>query len=206
MKVVDLIRRAAMVVLWALLWVPGGGWAEDASNAIDATLFESVVGGSELADTLFEANVAAVDAAPLAGQAATYVMIPQEDYAALKQLVSRLRDDADGAREVVRERVHNELIYIILLCLLSVTTTTIILLFMRTRRHDAKDIVNAAGLNLIIIGTIILVLVVDTSEQLTAAIGVLGAIAGYLFRSMQDEPKGEGAVPDVPGKAGGQTG
>ncbi len=35
-------------------------------------------------------------------------------------------------------------------------------------------------------GTIILVLIVDTNEQLTAAIGILGAVAGYLFRSAQE--------------------
>ncbi|MDH5231842.1 MAG: hypothetical protein OEZ58_09005 [Gammaproteobacteria bacterium] len=84
-------------------------------------------------------------------------------------------------------RIENEFWYIVLLSALCVTTLTIVLTFLKDHSHSAKDIVNATGLTLIIFGTIILVMVVNTSEQLTAAIGILGAIAGYLFRSVQDD-------------------
>ena len=83
-------------------------------------------------------------------------------------------------------RIQNEFWYIVLLCSLCVVSLTIVLYFLKHKDHSAKDMVNATGLTLIIFGTIILVLVVSTSEQLTAAIGILGAIAGYLFRSAQD--------------------
>jgi len=85
-------------------------------------------------------------------------------------------------------RVNNEFWYIVLLCSLCVVSLTIVLYFLKDSSHSARDMVNAAGLILIIFGTIILVLVVSTSEQLTAAIGILGAIAGYLFRSAQASP------------------
>ena len=84
-------------------------------------------------------------------------------------------------------RVNNEFWYIVLLCSLCIVTLTIILYFLKQSEHTAKDMVNAAGLTMIIFGTIILVLVASTSEQLTAAIGILGAIAGYLFRSAQGD-------------------
>jgi len=38
---------------------------------------------------------------------------------------------------------------------------------------------------IIVYGTIILVLVAEAEQQLTAAIGILGAIAGYLFGTIQ---------------------
>lgn len=87
--------------------------------------------------------------------------------------------------DIKRLRINNEFWYIVLLSALCVISLTIVLSFLKHKDHSAKDIVNAAGLTLIIFGTIILVLVVSTSEQLTAAIGILGAIAGYLFRSVQ---------------------
>lgn len=81
-------------------------------------------------------------------------------------------------------KIENEFWYIVLLSVLCITTLLIVLYFLKD--HSARDIVNATGLTLIIFGTIILVMVVSTSEQLTAAIGILGAIAGYLFRSVQE--------------------
>lgn len=60
----------------------------------------------------------------------------------------------------------------------------------------------ATGLILVPFSTIILVLVAGSQEQITAAIGALGAIAGYLFgaassqRSKEDlqQPKKENLV------------
>lgn len=86
-------------------------------------------------------------------------------------------------------RINNEFWSIVLLSGLCIISLIIVLGFIKQQSHSAKDIVNAAGLTLIIFGTIILVLVVNTSEQLTAAIGILGAIAGYLFRSVQSSDK-----------------
>ncbi len=100
----------------------------------------------------------------------------------------QLNAENDGRllSSVGKEQVKNEFWYVIILSLLCLISLGVILLFLKGREHNARDIVNAAGLTLIIFGTIILVLVVDTTEQLTAAIGILGAIAGYLFRSAQE--------------------
>ena len=88
--------------------------------------------------------------------------------------------------EFLREQVTSERWYIVLLCIVSIVSLSVVLFFIKTSKdYSARDVVNASGLNLIIFGTIILVLIVDTHEQLTAAIGVLGAIAGYLFGTLQ---------------------
>jgi len=85
-------------------------------------------------------------------------------------------------------QVENEFYYVIILALLCLLSLSIVLAFLTRLKQDVhpRDIVSGAGLILIVFGTIILVLIVDTSEQLTAAIGILGAIAGYLFRSTQE--------------------
>ncbi|MDH5179157.1 MAG: hypothetical protein OEZ39_19185 [Gammaproteobacteria bacterium] len=94
---------------------------------------------------------------------------------------------ADAAQTNKELLIKHEFWYILLLSVLCIATLLIVLTFLRERSPTAKDVVNAAGLTLIIFGTIILVMVVSTHEQLTAAIGILGAIAGYLFRSVQDQ-------------------
>lgn len=88
--------------------------------------------------------------------------------------------------ELIAKKMDNELYYVLLLGALSMLTLVISLSFLKHRRHSTADIVHLIGLVLIIYGTIILVLIVETQEQLTAAIGIMGAIAGYLFRSVQD--------------------
>ncbi|MFH2129588.1 MAG: hypothetical protein ABIK68_04380 [bacterium] len=60
----------------------------------------------------------------------------------------------------------------------------IILYFIsRSGVYTAENIVNGSGLVLVIQATLLIVIAAPTTEQLTAAIGVIGAIAGYLFGS-----------------------
>ena len=89
--------------------------------------------------------------------------------------------------QLTQQRITNEFYYIILLSAVALISLFVVLNFLKNHGQCPRDIVNAAGLILIIFGTIILVLVVDTTEQLTAAIGVLGAIAGYLFGTIQSD-------------------
>ena len=92
------------------------------------------------------------------------------------------------------ERIENEFWYVVILASLSVVSLLIVLHYLKLRPDSSpKDFVSATGLSLIVFGTIILVLIVDTSEQLTAAIGILGAIAGYLFRTAQESSGGSGS-------------
>jgi hypothetical protein len=71
---------------------------------------------------------------------------------------------------------------VMVLALMAVVSLTIVLTFMKINGAcKPRDMVISAGLILVIFSTIILVLVADSQEQISAAIGVLGAIAGYLF-------------------------
>jgi hypothetical protein len=66
-----------------------------------------------------------------------------------------------------------------------------VLYFVMKTHHCADDIVHASGLVLLIFGTIILVIMLEVDQQLTAAMGILGAIAGYLFGSLRRGEKPE---------------
>ncbi len=98
-------------------------------------------------------------------------------------------DAAPPTTSIKFVRVENEFYYVLILAALCLISLSIVLSFLLRLKHDAKpkDVVSGSGLIIIVFGTIILVLIVDTSEQLTAAIGILGAIAGYLFRSAQED-------------------
>ena len=56
----------------------------------------------------------------------------------------------------------------------------------KTHQNNASNIMNIVALHLIVFGTLILVITADVSEQLTAAAGILGALAGYIFRGIND--------------------
>jgi len=87
------------------------------------------------------------------------------------------------------EQERNKLIEVVILCLLTLISLVIVLSFLaKSPGFSSSDMVNATGLIFIISGTIILVIMADTEQQLTAAMGILGAVAGYLFGTMR---KGE---------------
>lgn len=55
----------------------------------------------------------------------------------------------------------------------------------QTSNFNAGNVLNAIGLILIVFGTIYVVVLSDTEQQMTATVGILGAIAGYLFGTME---------------------
>lgn len=90
---------------------------------------------------------------------------------------------ADKFAHEFRMRQENDKLYeIIILSALALVSLFIVLRFITAKSvYSASHIVNAAGLIFIVFGTILLVIMADTEQQLTAAIGILGAVAGYLF-------------------------
>ena len=76
--------------------------------------------------------------------------------------------------------------YILGLCIVFLTAVFLLIELIILKCSNActpENILNGTGLVLIIQATVLVVLLSPTSEQLTAAIGVLAAIAGYLFGS-----------------------
>lgn len=81
---------------------------------------------------------------------------------------------------------RQKLYEILILSLLALSSLFIVLRFITAKpSYSASDIVNVTGMIFIIFGTIMLVIMVKTDEQLTASVGILGAIAGYLFGTMK---------------------
>lgn len=97
--------------------------------------------------------------------------------------------DDNSVQLAVIENAYN---YVVITAVLYAFSLIIITILMKiTPLHQANDIVTVIGLVSVIFGTILLVLVVDTSETLTAPMGILGAIAGYLFGIGTAPKKGE---------------
>ena len=92
---------------------------------------------------------------------------------------------AEADRLTLEHRLaQNTIIYheVIIVAIVAIASLLIVLTFMKLNGTcRPREIVITAGLIIIIYSTIILVLVADNQEQIAPAIGVLGAIAGYLF-------------------------
>ena len=87
---------------------------------------------------------------------------------------------------------QNRFYLLIVLLLVMPLSLLLVLWFIRkSEDYTERSVINASGLVLVIQATTFVVIASPTTEQLTAAIGVLGAIAGYLFGSAKsrDEPK-----------------
>jgi len=97
------------------------------------------------------------------------------------------------------EQERNKLTEVMILCGLTLVSLVIVLFYIsRTPGYTSTHMVNATGLIFIISGTIILVIMADTEQQLTAAMGILGAVAGYLFGTMRKgEDSGEAKKPSL---------
>jgi hypothetical protein len=79
----------------------------------------------------------------------------------------------------------------LILSVLLVLSLAIVLKSINKANYSAENIVNVSGLVLIIFGTIFIVIMAKVDSQLTASIGILGAIAGYLFGTMKRGQGGE---------------
>jgi len=94
------------------------------------------------------------------------------------------------AHKFQMQREMYKVITIIALCILAFSSLVAILYFLEKKAiNSGQHIINASGLIFIIFGTIILVIMAQTDQQLTAAIGILGGIGGYLFGSMKSNDK-----------------
>jgi hypothetical protein len=92
---------------------------------------------------------------------------------------------AQTPETVQLELIKNNRHYVMITAGLLAFSLVIITFLMRITPHQAKDLVTIIGLVSVIFGTILMVLIVDTSETLTAPMGIFGAIAGYLFGAAQ---------------------
>ena len=109
----------------------------------------------------------------------------QKDVQAGAEKVGQLTEaPTDEAREYARYRIEDSSNHLILA--LSVMGTgllslSLVLLYLKIREATPETMVNGSGLVLVIFATVLVVILAKADQQLTAATGILGAIAGYLF-------------------------
>lgn len=90
------------------------------------------------------------------------------------------------------QRESNKLMEAGFVSLLAIVLLFLVLRFLSSRGPAATPhMVSATGLICIVFGTILLVLMAETESQLTASVGILGAVAGYLFRSMHQDAEAD---------------
>lgn len=101
--------------------------------------------------------------------------------------VAQLVQDEDAVITKAEYRQMQEMHrFYLITAMIAVTPIFLLILlhFIRqSKDYNENAIIHSSGLVLVIQATIIVVLASPTTEQLTAAIGVLAAIAGYLFGS-----------------------
>jgi membrane-associated HD superfamily phosphohydrolase len=133
----------------------------------------------------FAANDGAVN--QLAEEAA--MQIKDQSEKAQQAIVANTPDSIEAQsyyHDLRQQQERNKLIEVVILCLLTLISLVIVLFYLsKSPNYSSSDMVNVTGLIFIISGTIILVLMADTEQQLTAAMGILGAVAGYLFGTMR---------------------
>lgn len=96
---------------------------------------------------------------------------------------SAAEEKPGGYDEYYSRRQLNTLYFAIILAATALLAHIFVL---QSLRRDGSSkaptaIVSATGLIYIIFGTILLVVIATTEQQLTASMGILGAVAGYLF-------------------------
>ena len=69
----------------------------------------------------------------------------------------------------------------------------------REHAHTPRDVISVSGLVLIVFAIIAVVLLVETPQIISTAIGVLGTIAGYLFGTVQERLSATRPPNHVPG-------
>jgi len=101
-------------------------------------------------------------------------------------------EDAKRYHEFRMQQQNDKVIFAGLLGALALAAHLLVLRFLPRTVNSATHVVGATGLVYIVFGTIILVVIATTEAQLTAAMGILGAVAGYLFGRLRREDGQEG--------------
>jgi hypothetical protein len=129
---------------------------------------------------------------PLAGSSPAAAQAANEPPASL---LEQIRDSAppaqselpavESAADYGAYRIEEEIsrrTLILALIGAGIVSLVIVLGFLKLiGTREASTMVNASGLVLVVYATVLVVMIAKAEQQLTAAIGILGAIAGYLF-------------------------
>lgn len=104
-------------------------------------------------------------------------------------------DNVDYARYRMQAGT-NDLILALSVMAAGLLSLFLLLWNLRTIAASSETMVNGSGLVLVIFATVLVMILAKADQQLTAATGILGAIAGYLFGKTTKTPDGE-SKPDA---------
>jgi hypothetical protein len=87
---------------------------------------------------------------------------------------------------------RDRVIFAILLSITALIAQFVVLRSLKPSDKSATHVVSATGLIYIVFGTTILVVIANSEAQLTASMGILGAVAGYVFGRIRRDDGQEG--------------
>jgi drug/metabolite transporter superfamily protein YnfA len=118
----------------------------------------------------------------------TAVAKSKQDLAKDSAAITKSRDEL--AAENRKHERTTALYEILVISFIALMSLIVVLWFItRSPTHSASDIVHATGLIFIIYATVFLSMIASTDQQLTAPMGILGAVAGYLFGQLKGAAK-----------------
>lgn len=177
------MRKCSFMLIAAILMIAGNAAANAAQDALGPEFNLESLSEEQRNSILSDGSLA--DGSEQMTQALSGEMQGERQTPILRQ--REIGAARISGADFLLSQIETERLTLFLLSGLAVISLFTVLIFLYKLNATARDVVNGSGLILIIFGTILLVMVVETSEQLTAAIGILGAIAGYLFGSIQKE-------------------
>ncbi len=98
-------------------------------------------------------------------------------------------DKVLSENNIIRMKLIDENRFYVILLAIMFLVSLITTLLLSSSSRTSRDIVTISGLNLVVFGSMISVLIVDTTEALGAIMGILGSMGGYLFGSWDKREK-----------------
>lgn len=91
-------------------------------------------------------------------------------------------ENAAGYRDYrIQEEISRRTLILAVICAAVISLFIVLWFLKQMGTRESSTMVNASGLVLVVYATVMVVMIAKAEQQLTAAVGVLGAIAGYLF-------------------------
>lgn len=103
----------------------------------------------------------------------------REEYRELSEKDRLLLEEK--AEYIMLQEKHRMLLLIAIVVSTPILLALVLFFLKKAPNYSGDSLVHAIGLVLVIEGTMFIAVSAITTEQLTAPIGILGAIAGYLF-------------------------
>jgi hypothetical protein len=118
----------------------------------------------------------------------TLPQLEKEVQAGAEKVKERTSETTDDSSDFTRykylyrlEQESNRRVLALGVMATGIFSLFLVLMYLQGRKATAVTMIHGSGLVLVIFGTVLVVVLAKVDEQLSAATGILGAMAGYLF-------------------------